>query len=226
MHCSTPGFPLLHYLPEFAQTRVLWVGDAIQPSHLLSSSSSAFNLSQHQGLFQLSWLFASCGQSVEVSASASVLPMNIEGWFPLVDPPLLSPLFSCEEATKLLSPEGCLPSATSVGPSCRSALELNIHTARAGDTSGPSEDAQSVAEGGLGKVAGWSCCGEGRHCSENHTHSGSRLATETCASQFRDSEDPSCPPWDWPFHLHVCLVCHAALRPSVCHPRGWLRSQL
>ena len=51
--CSSPGFPVLHCLPEFAQTHVHWVGDAIQPSHPLSSPSPlAFNLSQHQGLFQ------------------------------------------------------------------------------------------------------------------------------------------------------------------------------
>ena len=51
--CSTPGFPVPHYLPEFAQTPVHRVGDAIQPSHPLSSPSPpAFNLSQHQGIFQ------------------------------------------------------------------------------------------------------------------------------------------------------------------------------
>ena len=48
-----PGSPVLHYLLEFAQTRVHWVGDAIQPSHpLLSPSPPAFNISQHWGLFQ------------------------------------------------------------------------------------------------------------------------------------------------------------------------------
>ena len=52
MDCSTPGFPILHHLPEFAQTRVHWVGDAIQPSHPLLSPSPTLNLSQHQGLFQ------------------------------------------------------------------------------------------------------------------------------------------------------------------------------
>ena len=53
INCSMPGFPVLHYLPEFAQTHVHWVGDAIQPSQPLSSPSPpAFNLSQHQGLFQ------------------------------------------------------------------------------------------------------------------------------------------------------------------------------
>ena len=52
MDCSTPGFLVHHQLPEFTQTHVHWVGDAIQPSHPLSSPSPpAFNLSQHQGLF-------------------------------------------------------------------------------------------------------------------------------------------------------------------------------
>ena len=51
--CSTPGFPVLHYLLESTQTHVHRVGDAIQPSHPLSSPSPhTFNLSQHQGLFQ------------------------------------------------------------------------------------------------------------------------------------------------------------------------------
>ena len=51
--CNTSGFPVLHHLPEFAQTHVHWGGDAIQPSHPLSSPSPpALNLSQNQGLFQ------------------------------------------------------------------------------------------------------------------------------------------------------------------------------
>ena len=51
--CSTPGLPVHHHLPELAQTHVHPVGDAIQPSHPLSSPSpSAFSLSQHQGRFQ------------------------------------------------------------------------------------------------------------------------------------------------------------------------------
>ena len=53
MDCSTPGFPVYHQLLELAQTHVHRVGDAIQPSHpLLSPFPPAFNLSQHQGLFQ------------------------------------------------------------------------------------------------------------------------------------------------------------------------------
>ena len=55
MDCSTPGFPVLHYLLELAQTPVHWVSDAIQPSHPLPPlSPPALNLSQHQGLLQ--WL--------------------------------------------------------------------------------------------------------------------------------------------------------------------------
>ena len=53
MDCSTPGFPVHHQLPEIAQAHVHRVSEAIQPSHSLSSPSpAAFNLSQHQGLFQ------------------------------------------------------------------------------------------------------------------------------------------------------------------------------
>ena len=52
MDCSTPRFPVLYHLPEFAQTHIHWVSNAIQPSRPLSSPSPpAFNLSQHQGLF-------------------------------------------------------------------------------------------------------------------------------------------------------------------------------
>ena len=53
MDCSTPSLPVPHRLLEFAQVHVHCIGDAIQPSHPLSPSSpSAFNLSQHEGLFQ------------------------------------------------------------------------------------------------------------------------------------------------------------------------------
>ena len=49
--CNTPGSPFLQHLPEFAQTRVHWVGDCMKPSHPRPYSSFAFNFSQHQGLF-------------------------------------------------------------------------------------------------------------------------------------------------------------------------------
>ena len=82
MDCSTPGFPVFHYLPEFAQPHVHWIGDAIQPSHppviRFSSCSQSFPAS---GSFPVSRLFASGSQSI--GASASVHAMNIQGWFPL-----------------------------------------------------------------------------------------------------------------------------------------------
>ena len=49
---NTPGFPVFHNLPEFAQMHVCWVNDAIQTSRPLSPPSLALNPSQHQGLFQ------------------------------------------------------------------------------------------------------------------------------------------------------------------------------
>ena len=78
MDCSMPGLPVHHQLLELTQTHVHWVSDAIQPSHPLSF------------LLLLPSIFpsirvlsnASGGQSIGVSASASVLPMNIQDWFP------------------------------------------------------------------------------------------------------------------------------------------------
>ena len=76
--------PCPHQLPEFTQTHGHRVGDAIQTSHpLLSTSPPAFNLSQHQGLFL--WVSSSHqgAKVLGVSASASVLPVNIQDWFSL-----------------------------------------------------------------------------------------------------------------------------------------------
>ena len=82
MDCSPAGLPVHHQLPELTQTHVHGVHDAIQPSHPLSSPAPlAFSLSQHQGSFPMSQIFASGGQSIGASASASVLPMNIQNWF-------------------------------------------------------------------------------------------------------------------------------------------------
>ena len=83
-NCSTPGFPVLHHLPEFAQTHVHWVSDAIQPSHLLSPLfPSCLQSFPASGSFPMSQLFSSGGQSIGASASASVLLLNIQDWFPL-----------------------------------------------------------------------------------------------------------------------------------------------
>ena len=84
MDCSTPGFPVLHHLSEKAQTHLHQVGDAIQPTHPLSSGSPpVFNLSHHQGLFKWVRSSPSGGQTIGASASALVFPMNIQDCFPL-----------------------------------------------------------------------------------------------------------------------------------------------
>ena len=82
MNRSTPGLPVHHHLPEFTQTHVYWVNDAIQPSHPLSSPSPpAPDPSQHQSLFQ--WVNSSWGgQSTGVSALASFPPKKSQGWSP------------------------------------------------------------------------------------------------------------------------------------------------
>ena len=83
MNCSTPGFPVLHHLPELAQIHVTWVSDAIQASHPVVPFSSCPQSCPASGSFPMSWLFASGGQSIGASASTPVLPMNIQAWFPL-----------------------------------------------------------------------------------------------------------------------------------------------
>ena len=84
MDCSMPGLPVHHQLHEFTQTHVHWVSDAIQRSHPLSTPfSSCLQFFSASGSFPMSQFFLSCGQSIGASASASVLPMNIQDWFPL-----------------------------------------------------------------------------------------------------------------------------------------------
>ena len=84
MDCSTPGLPVHHQLPEFTQTQVHRVSDG-HPA--ISSSvipfSSCFQSFPASESFLMSWLFGLGGQSIGASASASVLPMNIQDWFPL-----------------------------------------------------------------------------------------------------------------------------------------------
>ena len=86
MNCSMLGLPVHHQLLELTQTHVHRVSDAMQPSHPLSPPfPAAFNLSQHHGLFQ--WVSSShqVAKVLELQywAPASVLPMNIQDWFPL-----------------------------------------------------------------------------------------------------------------------------------------------
>ena len=84
MNCSTPGFPVLHYLLEFAQ-KFTSIKSVMPPNHLILSlpffaCPQSFPASRS---FPMSWLFASCGQSLRASASALVLPMKIQGRFSL-----------------------------------------------------------------------------------------------------------------------------------------------
>ena len=83
MNHSTPGFPVHHHLPEFTQTHVHWVSDAIQPSHPVIPFFSHFRSCPELESFQMSQLFTSGGQTMGVSASASVLPMNTQDCSPL-----------------------------------------------------------------------------------------------------------------------------------------------
>ena len=79
---STLGFPVPHHLSEFAQVHVHWIGDTIQPSYPLLPSSPAFNLSQHQGLFQ--WVNSShqVVKVLELQLQHQSF-QSIQGWFPL-----------------------------------------------------------------------------------------------------------------------------------------------
>ena len=81
MDCSLPDLPVHHQLLELAQTPVHWIGDAIQPSHPVIPFSSHLQSFPASGSFPMSHFFASGGQSIGVSASASVLPMK--DWSPL-----------------------------------------------------------------------------------------------------------------------------------------------
>ena len=82
MDCNTPGLSIHHHLPELTQTHVHQVGDAIQPSHPLSSPSLLQSLPA-PGSFPLSQFFTSGNQIIGVSTSASLLSVNIQGLFPL-----------------------------------------------------------------------------------------------------------------------------------------------
>ena len=82
MNCSTPDSSVLHYFLGFAQTHVHWLSDAIQTSHpilplLLPSIFFSNRVFSNESALRIG------GQSIGVSASASVLPMNIQGWIPL-----------------------------------------------------------------------------------------------------------------------------------------------
>ena len=83
MNCSTPGLPVHHHLPEFTQTHVHWLRDAIQPSHpRLSPSFSCSQSLPASESFPMSQLFAWGVQSTGVSALASFFPRKSQDWSP------------------------------------------------------------------------------------------------------------------------------------------------
>ena len=94
MNYSTPGLPGPHHLPKFAQVHIHCIGDAFQPSHPLMPFlllPSVFPSAS--GTFLMSCLFTSDDQNTGASASASILSMSIQGWFPLRLTDLISLLF-------------------------------------------------------------------------------------------------------------------------------------
>ena len=82
MDCSTSGLPVHHQLPEFTQTLVHWLSHQTTSSSVIPFSSHLQSFPA-SGSFPMSQFFASGAQSIGVSASASVLPVNIQDWFPL-----------------------------------------------------------------------------------------------------------------------------------------------
>ena len=79
MDCSTPGFPVHHQLPELAKTHGI---ESVMPSNLCVPFSCLQSFPA-SGYFPVSQFFTSGGQSIAVLASASVLPVSIQDWFPL-----------------------------------------------------------------------------------------------------------------------------------------------
>ena len=83
VNCSMPGLPVYHELPEFTQTHVNRVSDGIQPSHPVVPFSSCSQSLPASRSFPMNQLFAWGSQSIGVSASASVHPVNTQDWSPL-----------------------------------------------------------------------------------------------------------------------------------------------
>ena len=90
MDCSTLSFSILHYLPTFAQIHVHWICNAIYPPHSMWTPSPPAHNLPALGSFQMSRLSTSGGRNIGASASASVIPMYIQSWFPLALTGLIS----------------------------------------------------------------------------------------------------------------------------------------
>ena len=83
MNCSKPGSSVLHYLPVCSNSGPLSQWYYLTISSSVARFSSCLQSFPASGSFPMSWIFASGGQSIWASASASALPVNIQGWFPL-----------------------------------------------------------------------------------------------------------------------------------------------
>ena len=83
LDCSTPGFPIFHYLLEFVQTHAPWVCVAFNHLILCHSFLLLLSIFSASGSLPISWLFPSGGQSIGGSAATSGFPMNIPSWLPL-----------------------------------------------------------------------------------------------------------------------------------------------
>ena len=83
LDCSMPGFSIHHQLPRLTQAHVHRLGDAIRPSHPVFPFSSCLESFLISGSFPMSQFFPSGGQIIGASASASILPVNIQDWFTL-----------------------------------------------------------------------------------------------------------------------------------------------
>ena len=93
MYCGRAAFPILSHLLEFAQTLPLSQCCHPTTSPSVTRFSSCFQSSPATGSFPVSWLLASCGQNIRALISASVLPMNVQGYFPLELTGLISLLY-------------------------------------------------------------------------------------------------------------------------------------
>ena len=121
MNCNMPDFFVLQS-PQVSSK--LMSTELMMPSNhlnLLPLSPPALNFSQHQNFFQMSWFFASGGQSIGASALASVVPINIQSWSPLVLTGLIS---LCPKDSQESSPAPQLKSINSLGLSLLSGPTL------------------------------------------------------------------------------------------------------
>ena len=103
MDCSTPGSSVLHFLPEFAQTHVHWVGDAIQPSHPLPPPSSVLHLSQHQVLSQWAGSSHQVNKVLEFQLQKQTFQwiLRVEYFLNIKQPSFHTPVCSCYNSEPL-----------------------------------------------------------------------------------------------------------------------------